>query len=170
MPPFILTLLRQGLGLIGNAALAKGKEWVEEKTGVELKQEMPPEDLVKLRQFELENEQELQKLALEDRKIDLEFFQASVGDVQNARQREVEVEKTAVAGGKPWYLPSTITILTFVVVIGGGIIMARSDTNSDIRYAVVAAITMVLTYYYGTSASSARNGQALRDALERTDK
>ena len=51
MPPFILALLSQGLGLIGNAALAKGKEWVEEKTGVNLQPDMPPEDLVKLKQY-----------------------------------------------------------------------------------------------------------------------
>lgn len=55
MPPFILALLSQGLGLIGNAALVKGKEWVEEKTGVKLQPDMPPEDLVKLKQYELKS-------------------------------------------------------------------------------------------------------------------
>ena len=77
MPPFLLALLGQGLNLVANGALAKGKEWVEEKTGVKLRPDLPLEDLVKLKQFELEHEAELQQLQLEENKLDLQFFQAA---------------------------------------------------------------------------------------------
>lgn len=87
MPPFILALLSQGLGLLGNAALAKGKEWVEGKTGVKLQPDMPPEDLVKLKQYELEHEEELIKLRIEEGKIDL-------GMEQLAQQNATDVNKT----------------------------------------------------------------------------
>ena len=38
MAPLIAALLQNGLGLLGIAVLAKGKEWVEEKTGLDLEQ------------------------------------------------------------------------------------------------------------------------------------
>lgn len=93
MPPFILTLLSQGLSLLGNAALAKGKDWVEEKTGVKLQPDMPPEDLVKLKQFEYEHEEELAKLKQEDNRLDLEGFKAEVADKDSARSRDKEFLK-----------------------------------------------------------------------------
>lgn len=89
MPPFVLTLLGQGLNLVANAAMAKGKEWVEEKTGVSLQPDLPPEDLVKLKQFEMEHEEELLKLQLEDNKLELEFFQAEAADKDSARKRDI---------------------------------------------------------------------------------
>ena len=45
IPALIAPLLAQGLGLISNAVLAKGKEWVEEKTGVKLDQPLSAEDM-----------------------------------------------------------------------------------------------------------------------------
>lgn len=72
LPAFLAPLLAQGLGLIANAALAKGKDWVEEKTGVQLEQPLSQENIVALKQFELENELELQKLRIEENKLDLE--------------------------------------------------------------------------------------------------
>ena len=38
IPALLAPLLAQGLSLIGNAVMAKGKDWVEEKTGVRLDQ------------------------------------------------------------------------------------------------------------------------------------
>ena len=69
MLPVVAGLLAQGLNLVGNAVLAKGKEWVEEKTGVKLAPDMPPEELAKLRQYELEHEEELQRLQLEENRL-----------------------------------------------------------------------------------------------------
>jgi len=89
MPPFVVALLSQGLNLLGNAVLAKGKEWVEEKTGIKLQPDMPPEDLVKLRQFELEHEEELTRLQLEDNKLDLQVFQTEAAEKDSARRRDI---------------------------------------------------------------------------------
>lgn len=74
VPAFLLPILQQGLGLIGNAVMAKGKEWVEEKTGVKLDQPLSAEDTLKLRQYEMDHEEELLKLKLEENKLDVEVF------------------------------------------------------------------------------------------------
>jgi len=36
MAPFIAALLKLGAPLLANAALAKGKDWVKEKTGLDI--------------------------------------------------------------------------------------------------------------------------------------
>lgn len=69
LPVFITALLKAGLSLVANAALVKGKEYIEEKTGVKLQENMPPEDLAKVRQWELENEPELAALRVEDNRL-----------------------------------------------------------------------------------------------------
>ena len=64
IPALIAPLLTQGLSLISNAVLAKGKEWVEEKTGVKIDQPLSAEDTVKLRQYEMDHEEELLRLQI----------------------------------------------------------------------------------------------------------
>lgn len=74
IPAFLAPILAQGLGLIGNAVLAKGKDWVEQKTGIKLDQPLSAEDTLKLRQYEMDHEEELLKLKLEENKLDVEIF------------------------------------------------------------------------------------------------
>lgn len=165
MAPLIMALVKSGLSLTANALLAKGQDWVKEKTGVNVDlgaSTASPEVLLKLKQFELENESELRNMRLEEDKLDVEVFRLELGDKQSARQREVEMAKISAA---PWWMPSTVTVLTFVVVIGGGYMLNHFESQ-ELRFAVVSAITMVLTYYFGTTASSRRNGEAVRKLAE----
>ena len=41
-------LLGNGLNLVGNAVIAKGKDWVENKLGVELKPDMTADEIIRL--------------------------------------------------------------------------------------------------------------------------
>lgn len=80
---------------------------------------------------------------------------AFLGDVQNARQREIELAK---AGKKhDWVLPviSLIVMVGFFAVVGV-IMFTKLDTSDhDVLYLLVgtlgAAFTQVLNYYLGTS-------------------
>lgn len=83
IPALLAPLLSQGLSLIGNAVLAKGKDWVEEKTGVKLDQPLSAEDTLKLRQYEMEHEEELLRLRIEEKKLGLEELQAFATAIQN---------------------------------------------------------------------------------------
>lgn len=108
MPPFIAALLGSGLRLVANAALVKGKEFVEERTGVKLDQpSLSQEDQLKLQQFQLEHEEELLKLQLEDNKLGLEEeklkleeVKVYLQDVADARAQQSAVQMSATA---PWY-------------------------------------------------------------------
>lgn len=120
MPPFLLALLSQGLSLLGNAALAKGKDWVEEKTGVKLQPDMPPEDLVKLKQFELEHEEELQRIRVEEGKLDLEMEKlaaANATDVNKTMQVEAASEHWPTYSWRPFIGATFGASFLFVTIL-----------------------------------------------------
>jgi len=83
IPALIAPLLTQGLSLISNAVLAKGKEWVEEKTGVKIDQPLSAEDTLKLRQYEMDHEEELLRLRIEEKKLGIDELQVMVQAINN---------------------------------------------------------------------------------------
>ena len=95
MTPLILGLLSSGLRLVANAVLVKGKEFIKEKTGIDLedsKASLSEEDIATLRQFEIEHEEELLRLQLEENKLGLEETKAYLADVQDARAQQTAVQ------------------------------------------------------------------------------
>lgn len=154
-------LARQGLTLLGNAVLVKGKEVIERETGVKLGADMPPEDLLKLKQFELEHEEELAKLKAEDNRIELEYFQAELGDKQSARDREVNMAKINSDSGQPWYVPSITTVLAFVVVVGGGWVLQGTEADTDVKFTINTMMTLVLGFYFGTTRGSSKKDDTI---------
>ena len=108
----ILTpLLNNGLNLVANAVLAKGKKVVEEKLGVELKPDMSPEDLARVQIAQMEHEEELLKLRLEEDKLDLAELEMRLKDTNDARQREVQIATSDKA-------PLLNKIITPVLALG----------------------------------------------------
>ncbi len=208
MPPFISALLGSGLRLIANAALVKGVEFVEEKTGVKLDQpNLSPEDQLKLQQFQMEHEEELLRLQLEDNKLGLEEerlkfeeVKAYLQDVADARAQQSAVQMSATA---PWYtkvvqpvlaisgVALTFTLfLCFVlwagdmhVVLGAdgkpvldplGKQVLEPNMNSTQKDLVVyilgvlsAVVTQIFSYYFGSSAGSARKTDQINQALQK---
>lgn len=103
--PFLAALLpdliKSGLGLIANAALVKGKEFIKEKTGVDLAQtSLSADDKLKLLQFQATHEEELLRLQLEDNKLAFEETKAYLADVASARGSQQAIQTSADA---PWY-------------------------------------------------------------------
>lgn len=148
MPPFVATLLAQGLGLLGNAVINKGKDYVQEKLGVDIeKLTMSPEGLAELKQKEIDHEEFLVTSAIENRKIDLEEKKIDVGNTENARDSNTRIQESVNAS---WLAKNAIYIIAFIVIIGGGIMLATSR-EADVRMAAVSAITLVLGFFFGTT-------------------
>lgn len=147
IPALIAPLLAQGLNLLGNAVLAKGKDWVEEKTGVKLDQPLSSEDMLKLRQYEMDHEEELLRLRVEDKKLEL-------ADVQGARDMNTRINESANA---TWLSKNIPAILALVVIVVGFVLLGTTS-EADVRTAVVGLMTLVLGFYFGsTSASKAKD-------------
>ena len=188
MPPFVLALLSSGLRLVANAALVKGKEFIQEKTGVDLDQAaLSTEDQAKLRQFQAEHEEELLRLQLEDNKLGLEETKAFLADVADAR-------KIQMSANAPWYtkaiqptlaaftLLATILLFGMFVYWSGDItevvdgkhtlVKRINDTQKDIIIYILgvlsAAVTQILGYYFGSSQGSATKSRSLDKVLAQT--
>ena len=172
----ILTpLLGNGLNLVANAVMAKGKDYVEKKLGVSLKPDMSPEDLVKVQIAQMEHEEELLKLRLEEDRLDLAELQMLLKDTNDARQREVQIANSDKA---PLLnkivtpvLALSILLLTFVLF---GVVMfndtpleaSRKDILIYILGVLSAIASQIVSYYFGSSAGSKEKTEALKGAMK----
>ncbi len=173
--PIVQPLLANGLNLVANAVLAKGKKAVEEKLGVELKPEMSHEDLAKVQIAAMEHEEELARLRLEEDKLDLAELELRLKDVGSARDREVAI---ATSDKAPLInkivtpvLALSILLLTFVLF---GVVMFDNtpveSTRKDILIYVLGVLsaiaTQIVSYYFGSSQGSKDKADQLREALK----
>lgn len=168
MAPLIAGLLGQGLNLLANAALAKGKEYVEEKTGIKLDdaaagKPIDPETASKLKIAEMQHEEELLKIRLEDNRLDAALQEMYLKDTQDARDREVKI---ATADAAPMLNKVITPILALIVTVGGGIIL-QINPDAEVKYAVVSIMMLVLGYYFGTSQGSTKANQMFRDMIRK---
>lgn len=173
--PIIQPLLANGLGLVANAVLAKGKKVVEEKLGVELKPDMSPEDVAKVQIAAMEHEQELMRLRIEEDKLDLAELELRLKDVDSARDRE-----TAIATSKD--APLLNKIVTPVLALGVialtfilfGVVMfddtpveaSRKDILIYVLGVLSAIATQIVSYYFGSSQGSKDKADQLKEALK----
>lgn len=143
IPALLAPLLSQGLSLIGNAVMAKGKEWVEDKTGVKLNgAPLSEADTLKLKQYEMDHEEELMRLRVEDNKIDLEAFKVEVADRDSARGRDEVMIRT---GRHNWR--ADLMVLAAAVAVGFLVYMVWVD--SDLNEYVKGIVTLVLGRFLG---------------------
>jgi len=172
----ILTpLLGNGLNLVANAVMAKGKDFVEKKLGVELKPDMSPEDLVKVQIAQMEHEEELMRLRIEEDKLDLAELELRLKDTDSARDREVQISTSDKA---PLLnkivtpvLALSILLLTFVLF---GVVMfndtpveaSRKDILIYILGVLSAIASQIVSYYFGSSAGSKEKTEALKGAMK----
>jgi energy-converting hydrogenase Eha subunit A len=175
MIPIVGALLGQGLNLVANAVMAKGKDWVEKKLGVELKPDMTSEDYAKLQIATMQHEEELLKLKLEDNKLDLQELDLRLKDTDSARKRETEIatsEKAPLINKivTP-VLALGVTAITFVLF---GILMfdrspvepSRKDILVYVLGALTAISTQVISYYFGSSIGSKDKSAQLDKVLK----
>jgi hypothetical protein len=172
----ILTpLLGNGLNLVANAVLAKGKDYVEKKLGVELKPDMSSEDLAKVQIAQMEHEEELLKLRLEEDKLDLAELEMRLKDTNDARVRETQI----VTSDKAPLLNKLITPILALGLLGitftlFGIVLfqaspidpSRKDILIYILGVLSAVATQVVSYYFGSSQSSKDKTDALKEAIK----
>jgi hypothetical protein len=179
MAPLIAALVSRGLGLVANAALAKGKEYVEEKTGVDLdKETLSQEDLVALKKYEMEHEEELLRLRLADDRLSLEEQKIRFQDLGSARDRETAI---VTSGQAPWLVKNTpsmlaigavvLTFIFFALFAVLGLYAKDNQTAKEIMLYVLgvlsAAITQIFSYYFGSSRGSAEKSRTIDTLLDR---
>ena len=173
--PILQPLLSNGLNLVANAVLAKGKKVVEDKLGVELKPDMSPEDMAKVQIAAMEHEEELMRLRLEEDKLHLAELELRLKDVDSARDRE-----TAIATSKDAPLLNKIVTPVLALGIVGltfilfGVVMfdaspveaSRKDILIYVLGVLSAIATQIVSYYFGSSQGSKDKSDQLKEALK----
>lgn len=117
IPALIAPLLAQGLSLIGNAVMAKGKAWVEEKTGVKLDQPLSADDTLQLRQYEMDHEEELLRLRIEEKKLGIDELQAFASAAKN-EDNNVTDRWTSDMASDSW-LSKNIRPMSLIAIFAG---------------------------------------------------
>jgi hypothetical protein len=173
--PIVKPLLANGLGLVANAVLAKGKKVVEDKLGVELKPDMSSEDMAKVQMAQMEHEEELLRLRIEENKLDLAELELRLKDTDSAREREVAI---ATSDKAPLLnkivtpvLALSILLLTFVLF---GVVMfdntpvetSRKDILIYVLGVLSAIATQIVSYYFGSSQGSKEKSDQLKEAMK----
>lgn len=174
LPAILAPLVSQGLSLIGNAALAKGKDWVKEKTGVDLdKANLSPEDYLKLKQFELDHEEELIRLRQADDKLSVELEKAYLEDTQSARDMQIEALKQDDLFSKRfvYYFAIFWSIFACIYV---GLITFTTVPESNVRFAdtvlgflLGTVIAQIIAFIYGSSRSSQTKDSVIKSIVDK---
>ena len=87
LAPLLASLAKEGLGMLGQAVLAKGKDAIEEKLGVDLSTSMQTEEgIATLKNLQIKHAEFLVSAALEEKRMDLD-------NTANARLRDMAITK-----------------------------------------------------------------------------
>lgn len=168
-------LLQNGLNLVANAVAAKGKKYVEDKLGVELKPDMSSEDLARVQIAAMEHEEELLRIRLDGDRLDLAAYEASLKDTQSAREREAKI---ATSEHAPFLVKIITPVLALVILLITftlfGVVMfdatpvepSRKDILIYILGVLSAVSTQVASYYFGSSVGSKEKNATIREALK----
>lgn len=120
MAPLIAQLVSSGLGLLANALVSKGKDYVEEKLGVEipdLDKPVSPEQLVQLRALEFQHEEFLLQMSVRKAEIALEEEKVAQNSVTERWRADMSSDSWASKNIRPAvlaYWTVAITVLVFL--------------------------------------------------------
>jgi hypothetical protein len=180
MLPLIETLVSNGLGLIANAVLARGKAYVKEKTRVDLdKEALSQEDLIALKKYEMEHEEELLRLRLQDDRLSLEEQKIVFEDLSSARNRQMAIVASDRASWLTANTPSLLAISTVALTFVFFAVFAWLGKYSDPANAVAkeimlyvlgvlsAILTQIFSYYFGSSQDSTEKARAINEILDK---
>ncbi len=165
-------LLGEGLNLLANAVGKKGKQFVEKELGVNLDSDLSDEDLLKLKQYEMEHEEELVRLLVEDNAVSAEIDKAILADVQSAR----DMQEKAIASGNPFAFMFVNVYASYWTLFGSvfiTFIVFGDIPEENLRFADLvlgflfgSALSPILSFYFGSSKSSQHKDETIKAAIQ----
>jgi hypothetical protein len=138
LAPLLATLASNGLGMVADAVTKKGKEFVEEKLGIDLTQDPSPETIANWKLAAQQHEKEL--------------LQMAYGDVANARNMQVEALRFIYIFATFWsvFAASYIGFITF------GHIPEDNQRFADtiLGFLLGTVVATILQFFFGSSMGS----------------
>jgi hypothetical protein len=144
-------LAAEGLGLLGGAVLAKGKDAIEQKLGVDLEQSLGTVDgRIQLQRLQADREEDLHAFILAKRQQWFDARKVEQADTDSARSMNVRINESPNAG---WLPKNIVALLALIVLLGGGALLWSTE-EPEVRTAVVGLMTLVLGFFFGSSRGS----------------
>lgn len=172
IPPFLIPILAKGLDLVANAAMAKGKDWIKDKTGIDVdKASLSEAEYAKLRQFEMDHQEELLRIKQEDDKLDATIELAYLQDGQSARNMQMAALQQTDEFAKRfvYYFAIfwAIVAMSYVIAITFITIPQESIRFADtvLGFLLGTVIAQVVAFFYGSSRSSQLKDDTIRQVV-----
>ena len=173
MIPIVAALAAKGLTLIGDAVLAKGKEFVEDKLGVKIPEEISDEKALELKRLEIQQEQFLIETASRAADRELDEKQALLADVADARkmqsaalaQEDVFSKRLLYwfAAGIASFTAVYILSVTFGTIPEGNVRFA----DTVLGFLLGTCLATVINFFFGTSWSSRGKDSTIDTAVKK---
>jgi hypothetical protein len=146
LAPLLATLASNGLGMVADAVTKKGKEFVEEKLGIDLTLDPTPETVANWKAAAQQHEKEL--------------LQMAYGDVANARNMQVEALRQDDLFSKRFiYIFATfwsIFAAGYIGFITFGTIPPDNQRFADtiLGFLLGTVVATILQFFFGSSMGS----------------
>jgi hypothetical protein len=146
LAPLLATLASNGLGMVADAVTKKGKEFVEEKLGIDLTQDPSPETVANWKLAAQQHEREL--------------LQMAYGDTANARNMQVEALRQDDVFAKRFiYVFATfwsIFAASYIGFITFGTIPEDNQRFADtiLGFLLGTVVATILQFFFGSSMGS----------------
>jgi hypothetical protein len=143
MIPIVAQLLAGGISILGNAIAAKGKEYVEEKLGVEIpdgSKPLTPAELAACREIQFKHEEALQQFAIRKAEIELESEKVAQGAVTERWKADMLSDSPLSKNIRPLvllYLLATYTIMSLLSAV---------DVNVNAEYVKLLGQMLMLAF------------------------
>lgn len=173
MLPIIASLLEAGLGILGGAVAAKGKDLIQDKLGIDIEKMLgTPEGKIELLKIQTAHEEALQSLALEASKLDFEKEKLEQANTDNARHmQEVALNQSDIFSKRfvyyfaiGWSLFSVLYIgfITFVNIPAPNVRFA----DTILGFILGTVIATIVNFFFGSSKQSQAKDAALAEAIK----
>jgi hypothetical protein len=146
LAPLLATLASNGLGMVADAVTKKGKEFVEEKLGIDLTQDPSPDTI--------------QSWKLAAQQHEKELIQMAYGDTANARNMQVEALRQDDLFSKRFiYIFATfwsIFAASYIGFITFGTIPENNQRFADtiLGFLLGTVVATILQFFFGSSMGS----------------
>jgi len=153
LAPILATLAANGLGLVGDAVLKKGKEFVEEKLGIELTPDPSPEAVENWKNAAREHERELLQMLLGDRANARAMQVAALG------QGDLFSKRFVYYFAIFW----SVFAAAYIATITFGHIPADNQRFADtiLGFLLGTVVATILQFFFGSSMGSKEKDTAI---------
>lgn len=160
MAPLLAALVSWGLPLIAGAVKAKGKEFIEDKLGIELKPDMTAAEIQVAQAAEIAHEQWLIEAAQKE-------FETEVADKADARKMQTAAlaQDDVLAKRYIYHLATGLLLFTgvyiFWITFGNIPVANQRFADTILGFMLGTVVSTVIYFFFGSSKQSKNKDDAI---------